>query len=255
MSTAEQYRAKLGQLNDWAPFLLRESGLPGPRGNLELARVVAELGDRALFERYLVYGPDRAPVNSPHEFLVFCGLLGLGRLLAEGEREHLETLRRFSSDPRWRTREAVAMALQWYGRHDTVGLIVEMSDWADGGWFEQRAAVAALCEPALLGDPADVGRVLECLDRVTARLAGASAAARKDEAFRTLRQSLGYCWSVAVAAAPAVGCPAMERWLANEDHDVRWVMRTNLAKKRLVRAAPDWVAGWRGRLGLDAPPG
>lgn len=255
MNKTELYRAELLRMTEWTPYLLRESGLPGPRGNLELAHVVAELGDRAQFEGYLRYDPAQAPVNSPYEFLVFCGLLGLGRLLAEGEREHLVVLRRFSADPRWRVREAVAMALQWYGRQDMAGLIAETSDWAEGGWLEQRAAVAALCEPALLSDPADVSSVLQRLDRVTARLAHAPVPARRDDAFKTLRQGLGYCWSVAVAAEPVLGCPAMERWLDSEDPDVRWVMKTNLGKKRLVRAASDWVAVWRGRLGLPALSG
>jgi hypothetical protein len=246
----ELYRLKLRQLDDWAPFLLRESGLPGPRGNLELAHAVAVEGDRELFVRYLAYGPDQAPANSPYEFLVFCGLLGLGRMVAEGEHEHLATLRAYSNDPRWRMREAVAMALQWYGREDMTGLLSEMSKWAEGGWLEQRAAMAALCEPALLQNPADVAQVLQLLDRVTGGLAAAPAAERKRDAYRVLRQGLGYCWSVAVAAAPQIGCSTMGRWLASEDRDVRWVMKTNLSKKRLMRAAPEWVASWRERLGL-----
>jgi hypothetical protein len=254
VNKSELYRLKLRQLDDWAPFLLRESGLPGPRGNLELAHAVAAEGERARFLRYLAYGPDQAPTNSPYEFLVFCGLLGLGRLVAEGEREHLPTLRRYSSDPRWRMREAVAMALQWFGRADMESLLTEMAGWASGGWLEQRAAVAALCEPALLGDPADVEQVLELLDEVTARLAEATGDERKIDAYRTLRKGLGYCWSVAVSAAPEIGCPRMERWLVSEDRDVRWVMKTNLGKKRLARVAPGWVAEWRQRLGLESLP-
>jgi hypothetical protein len=254
VNKSELYRVKLRQLDDWTPFLLRESGLPGPRGNLELAHAVAAEGDRARFRRYLAYGPDQAPTNSPYEFLVFCGLLGLGRLVAEGEREHLATLRRYSNDPRWRMREAVAMALQWFGREDMAGLLAEMTRWVQGAWLEQRAAMAALCEPALLGDPAVVGSVLQLLDGVTAALAEAPAAERKADAFKTLRQGLGYCWSVAVSAAPDRGCPTMERWLVSDDRDVRWIMKTNLGKKRLARAAPEWVADWRQRLGLEPLP-
>jgi hypothetical protein len=250
VSKSELYRLKLRQLDDWAPYLLRESGLPGPRGNLELAHAVAAEGDRARFLRYLKYGPNQAPTNSPYEFLVFCGLLGLGRLVAEGEREHLATLRRYSKDPRWRMREAVAMALQWYGRENMSGLLAEMHEWAEGGWLEQRAAMAALCEPGLLQDPADVEQVLALLDRVTEGLAAAPAAERKGDAYRTLRQGLGYCWSVAVSAAPQPGCPRMERWLVSENRDVRWVMKTNLGKKRLARVAPEWVSDWRQRIGL-----
>ena len=58
---------------------------------------------------------------------------------------------------------------------------------------------------------------------------------------RVLRQALGYGWSVAVAADPAIGLPALERWLSDPNPDVRWIVRENLAKARLTRAAPDWV--------------
>lgn len=41
LTATERYRAQLHQLKDWDEFLLRHSGLPGPRGNLELAQAVA----------------------------------------------------------------------------------------------------------------------------------------------------------------------------------------------------------------------
>nr|HMQ56880.1 hypothetical protein [Anaerolineae bacterium] len=85
MSKATDYRAKLRRLAVWDTYLLAESGLPGPRGNLELAQVVADEGDLELFQRYTGYTVDQAPVNSPYEFLAFCGVVGLGRLLAEGD--------------------------------------------------------------------------------------------------------------------------------------------------------------------------
>jgi hypothetical protein len=110
-----QYRETLRTLEDWDSFLLEESGLPGPRGNLELAQAVADEGDETLFRRYLSFDAEKAPVNSPYEFLAFCGAVGLGRLLAEGKTEVLETLRLCASDPRWRMREGVAMALQRFG--------------------------------------------------------------------------------------------------------------------------------------------
>ena len=44
-------------------YLLENSGLPGPRGNLELAHAVAAEGSAALFERYRAYTPELAPVN------------------------------------------------------------------------------------------------------------------------------------------------------------------------------------------------
>src|SRR3990172_2573456 len=121
MTKIDEYRTKLRSLTEWDVFLLAESGLPGPRGNLELAQVVAEEGNPALFWRYLEYSADTAPVNSPYEFLAFCGAVGLGRLLAEGHRDVLPALRRCASDPRLRMHEAGAggygAAAAWRGRY------------------------------------------------------------------------------------------------------------------------------------------
>jgi hypothetical protein len=138
------------------------------------------------------------------------------------------------------------MALQRWGDADLPALVKEMGTWAKGTWLEQRAAAAALCEPRLLERPAITRRVLKLLDAITVNVARAAAAERKRQDYRTLRQGLGYCWSVAVAALPAEGQAAMERWLASADPDVRWIMRENLKKNRLARMDAAWVARWRG---------
>jgi hypothetical protein len=240
MSTIDTYRQILRTLDGWEPYLLAESGLPGPRGNIELAQVVADEGDETLFLHLLSYDAERATTNTPEEFLAFCGVVGLGRLVAEGRRDLLPILRACAGDPRWRTREGVAMALQRWGRVDMAGLLAEMEDWSRGGFLEQRAAAAALCEPALLHTASDVARTLQILDAITKDVARAGD--RRSEPFRALRKGLAYCWSVAVAAQPEAGKPIMERWIASTDKDVRWIMRQNLRKQRLVRIDPDWTA-------------
>ena len=189
MPKLEEYREALRALDNWDSFLLQESGLPGPRGNIELARAVAEEGDEELFRRYLAYDEQRAPTNSPEEFLAFCGVLGLGRLLAEGRTERLTTLRDCASDGRWRVREAVAMALQRWGQTNMDLLLQEMEVWSKGSLLEQRAAAAALCEPGLLKDTDDASRVLEVLDGITASIEGMEA--RASEQFKALRKGLG----------------------------------------------------------------
>ncbi len=245
MTNADEYRARLRALHDWDAYLLKESGLPGPRGNLELAQVVADEGDLRLFRRYAGYAADEAPTNSPYEFLAFCGIVGLGRLVAEGHGDLLRALRRHATDPRWRIREAVAMALQRLGDADVTRLIAEMRGWARGTSLEQRAAAAALCEPRLLKQPGHVKAVLRMLDQITRSV---ERAADRREDFLTLRKSLGYCWSVAAAALPGEGKPLVEKWLRTSDPDVRWIMKENLTKARLARIDAAWVKRWRARL-------
>jgi hypothetical protein len=248
MSKIDEYRAILRTLENWDSFLLRESGLPGKRGNLELAQAVADEGSEELFKRYLSFDPGKAPVNSPYEFLAFCGVVGLGRLLSEGKMEVLKTLRPYASDPRWRIREGVAMALQRLGRMDMDLLLQEMEQWSKGNPLEKRAAAAALCEPKLLREGKHIERVLQILDEITTSIQ--STEDRKSDEFKALRKGLGYCWSVAAVALPDEGKKMMERWFSSDDKDVLWIMKENLRKKRLTRMDAGWVEKWKVRLGM-----
>lgn len=242
MTKSDTYHQILPTLVDWEPYLLQESGLPGPRGNLELAQVVADLGTREQFEHFLTYGPDIAPEGTAHEFLAFCGVVGLGRLAAEGDLALLPRLRQWANDPRWRLREATAMALQRLGDADLPRLLSEMNAWGSGSWLEKRAAAAALAEPRLLHDPVHTAGVLDLFDRLTAAILPAGPQERQSDEFKAFRKGMGYCWSVAVAALPEAGLPLLEKWLGSTDRDVRWILQENLKKKRLERAAPEWLA-------------
>jgi hypothetical protein len=246
MSKADQYRETLSTLEDWTPHLLAESGLPGPRANLELLQVVADIGDEALFEAYLRYGPEEAPVNSPEMFLAVCGVVGMGRLLAEGQIERLDVIRKHANDPRWRMREGVSMALQRLGDRDMDRLLDEMESWAQGTLLEKRAAAAALCEPRLLRNDQHARRTLAILDTITGSITKEED--RRSDDLKTLRKGLGYCWSVAVTALPGEGKPLFEKWLGCEDKDIRWIMKENLGKARLARMDGEWVEECLARL-------
>jgi len=121
-----------------------------------------------------------------------------------------------------------------------------MESWSKGTLFEQRAAAAAMCEPVLLKQPSQVKRVLGFLDEITAGLTRVQH--RKSEEFRVLRKGLAYCWSVAAAAQPESGKQIMEKWMVSPDPDVRWIMKENLKKNRLVRMDGDWVRRWTEQL-------
>jgi hypothetical protein len=246
MSRRDAYHTQLRACTDWDALLQQQSGLPGPRGNLELAHAAALAGDEARFTAWVRLSPEAAPENTPGVFLVFCGALGLGRLLAEGRREVLPTLRSLARDPRWRVREGVATGLQTWGDTDMDALLAEMAAWSGSSPYEQRAAVAALCEPRLLREPAHAAAVLALLDQVTATLVGSPRPLGDDRA--ALRKALGYGWSVAVAALPEPGKAALARWAQSDDRDVRWVVRENLKKDRLRRADAAWVAGLAARV-------
>jgi hypothetical protein len=227
-ASIDRHRRALREVEDLEGYLAAHSGLPGPRGNIELAQAAAEELDHATLERL---------AGSEDEFEAFCGVVGLGRAIAEGRRDLVVVVRGYANDPRWRVREAVAMALQRWGDADLPAMLVEAEAWASGSRLEQRAAAAGTCEPRLLRDPAVVRRVLGILDVITATMPGAPD--RRTDAYRTLRQALGYCWSVAIAADPVDGLVAFGRWRSDADPDVAWIVRENLGKARLQRVLAD----------------
>jgi hypothetical protein len=248
MGKVDNYRKNLKELKDWDQYLLEESGLPGPRANLELVEAVVEEGREEIFIKYLLNDSRKAPFGTVHEFLALCGAAGLGKLVCEGRKEYLSTLRTLASDERWRIREGVAMALQRFGEVRMNELLLEISEWSKGSFLEKRAAVAALCEPKLLNNSEVVKRVLEILDSITESLL--KECNRKDEDFKVLRKTLGYGWSVAAVHDMEDGKRFMEKWFLCEDKDIKWIMKENLKKERLVRKDMEWTRHWKLIFGI-----
>ena len=239
MGRRDQYRAELRGLDasHRTTYLRAHSGLPGPRGNIELAQAIADEADRAYFDQLIA---------TDDEYLVFCGVVGLGRVLAERTGADLagadltgadltRRLRAHAADPRWRVREAVAMALQRLGDADLPRLLDTVTAWAaDPCPLVGRAAVAGICEPRLLVTPAAATIAVDVCAQMTQALAARPVNERAAPEVRTLRQALGYCWSVAVAADPARGLPRFLAMPNQDDRDVAWIMRENRRKKRLA---------------------
>jgi len=215
----------------WPAYLREHSGLPGPRGNIELGQAVADLGDRQVFDDFIATGD---------EYLTFCGVLGLGAELASGEPDVLPRLRGYAMDSRWRVREAVAMALQRLGDADLPRLLGVVRSWmSDPDPLVQRAAVAGICEPRLLRTSEAAATAIEACRSATGSLAARPVDLRKDAGVRVLRQGLGYCWSVAVAADPARGLAEFGKLEQSSDPDVAWVVRENRKKRRLAALLED----------------
>ena len=246
-------------------FLLEHSGLPGPRGNLELAHALADklaaeparARVRTRLESWRGLGLEEAPAGDPREYLSFCGTLALSADWAGGRaRAGIERgLRDAAGDPRWRMREAAAMALQRIGERDPQALLsilggaAGQEGWVEGGArLELRAAAAALAHPPLLRESGFARRSLELADRILGKFAAAPPAARREEGFRVLQQGLGFALSVLVAAEPEAGFALLERWASARDPDVVRVLRENLKKKRLGGHA-DRVLRLSARLG------
>lgn len=226
MTRHEGCRADLQSLapHDVAAYLTASSGLPEPRGNLELLDAFRDVGDARLVRRF---------ATDPDEYLRCCGIVGLGRLLTEGAAELASELCGHACDPSWRARESIAIALQRLGDADPGRSRAIVADWVgDERPLVQRAAV---CEPRLLTDPTTAGAALDACAAATAGLLAVPEDQRRHADVRTLRQALGYCWSVALAVEPARGLVAFATLRREADPDITWVVRENLRKARLRR--------------------
>lgn len=207
----------------WPEMIDAQSGLPGPRANLALVEAVAQMADTSTVDALLSYGS---------EYTAMCAAAALGR--AAGSPGGAERARSSATDSRWRVREGDVIGLQLWADAEPEPMRRLMARWVDDADpLVQRAAVAAGCEPRLLRTPEAAAAALALCARATDALARADAAQRRSAPFRTLRQTLGYAWSVAIAADPAPGLAAF-RALADVDPDVAWIVRENRRKKRLA---------------------
>ncbi len=238
-SKVDHYINRLKNEKKLIHFLQSESNLPGPRANIELAKAFARIADEHVTVQLCEYDADIAPTNDPKEFLCFCGILALGKFIARGKPQYFTDLKRFASDPRWRAREAVAMALQSIGRKDPLLLLSEMMLWARGSLYQKRAVAAALCDPVLLADRTIVEQTFIHLNKITREIPLVQN--KREEDFKVLRKALGYCWSVAISAEPKIGIPTFEKLMEINDKDVKWILKENLKKNRFKKLDPIWA--------------
>jgi hypothetical protein len=231
-------------------YLTSNSNLPGPRGNLELANafadVTADLSERhskelwSLLTRFTATSPDDAPANNPRELIPFCGAIAIGAIASVrselGEKTYA-LLKNLAADPRWRTREGVAMGLQRLIEKQGTNVLTELDKWISGqDWLAMRAVAAGVAEPALLKDERMAYGALDLHKRIIDRMLVTDD--RKADEFRILRQALGYSLSVVVSSCSNDGFEYMRHLAKIQDPDILWILRENLKKKRLVKYFP-----------------
>lgn len=244
---------KTGSGENLARYLTSNSNLPGPRGNLELADVFAgvvkDYAEREpeklwnLCTKLTQFSPIEAPVNNPQEFLMFCGARGIGALGASQAsfQKALSRLKELASDPRWRTREGVAMAIQSMIEKQPQKTLNEIASWIENdNWLAMRAVAAGVAEPPLLKDKQTAKTAFELHKKIFAKIAAAQE--RKSDEFKTLKQGLGYSLSVVVCANPREGFEYMRQLTDTQDADILWIVKENLKKNRLIKNFPEEVA-------------
>lgn len=184
-------------------YLISNSNLPGPRGNLELAEAFAEVVEDYsvihpqeiwdLASRLADVSPNEAPVNNPKEFLSFCGVVAIGAIGSVHTAFHRKAftfLKKLANDPRWRTREAVAVGIQKLVAKQCKSTLEGLESWIENNeWLAMRAVAAGVAEPTLLRDETTVKGALELHKKIFAQILAIRE--RKSAEFKTLRQALG----------------------------------------------------------------
>ena len=263
MPKRDACRAKLGPLlADPAlleSYLLKSSGLPGRRANIELAAAFADVLQETgateaqwkLLVEWADLSSDEAPTNSRREFLPFCAVQALGALYLDSDEKRREEifamLRDASRSERWRTREAAAFAFQRIGEGDFGILKGLLSTWLDrASLSEWRAIVATLAHPPFFETKAEdeggsetVAFALEVAGTIMAAVHKLPKSGRATEEFRVLSKGLGYALSVFAAASPADGFRFLRRWAEADDNDIKKIVAANIRKARLAKRFPD----------------
>jgi hypothetical protein len=254
---------RTGNKDKIAEFLVSNSNLPSPRGNLELATAFAEVVEaypqkelKTLWKLSLELtqiSADEAPTNNPKEFLTFCGTYAIGAIAAVSPtfiEKALDLLRELADDPRWRIREAVAMGIQKLLTKQSKNTLKTLENWiTDSEWLAMRAVAAGVAEPAILTDDETARRSLELHKKIFNRIL--SSKERKSDTFKAMRKGLGYTLSVVVCAAPKEGFALMQQLVGLQDADILWIVKQNLKKNRLTKNFPDDVASVNELLGAQ----
>jgi hypothetical protein len=245
---------KTGSERELVDYIISNSNLPGRRANLELAgafpdalvKIAQKESQKcwSLCMSMLELTAEEAPVNTPEEFVPFCGAVGIGAMGSAHPAffdPAIVMLRGLAKDSRWRMREAVRMGLQKLAETCAHETLTTMEAWIDeGDWLEMRAVAAAVAMPSLLENEEMARWALSLHSEIFSRVIVAQD--RKSEPFRVMRKALGYTLSVVVRAHPREGFQFMTKQIESQDEDINWLLRENLKKKRLVSNYPDEVA-------------
>jgi hypothetical protein len=228
-------------------YLRRKSGLPGPRANLGLMYSFARKASMDdIYACLLVNSKEQK--DPQDEFVLMCGIVGYCYQKRKEYPEVLAEIRPFASSQSWRIREAVAIGIQEMVDNNLQNIMDILEPWVNGTFYENRAVVAALCEPKLLKNEEDIRRVFRIVRKITMKFLLINGKLSGEQ--ETLQKTLGYAWSVLVAASPVDGRPEFEKLAANTNPHIQWIVRENLRKNRLLEMDKLWVEKLQRKLAM-----
>ena len=234
------FKPLLAHPQELALRLKKESGLPGPRANLEIAAVLSRMAARApeqgfyeLALPWALLSSEEAETNTPEEYLTVVGIRILGGLYALSNTKRQQTIRHLFEqrvvDTRWRSREAVAMALQDIGEAAFDEMVSIVTEWASGSRLFQRAVLVALAHPPFLNEERAIF-ALKIADGIL------KEARWQEEEGRILKAAFEFAPSVYVTKAPKEGFALLRCWASHADKTTLNIVAKNLRKSRLAKS-------------------
>jgi len=190
---SERMEAALRRALDGAPAdlfdqLVRGSGMPGPRPNLDLARAVGAAIARAGARGQALLSALRA---EKHDYFIIVAAQVQAARLAAGKKDAAEELQQIAEDPRHLVRDGVIDALRAQMEARGEAAIRDLASWTDG-YLQAHVALSAVADRAVLARlPASAApEVLARLDEAFALADKSPRAAERLQGVRQLRQAL-----------------------------------------------------------------
>jgi hypothetical protein len=229
-------------------YLEDNSSLPGRRANLELAKaftnVVEELSTNhhasltELINGFCSINSIDAPTNTSKEFIPFCGTWALGIVGCKDEqnfKHSMVMLNRMAKDSRWRVREATAKGISLLLQKNSTLTLQILDEWIKmESWLVYRAIAAGLASPSTLQDRTIAIKALDLHKKVLETIL--SNPNNRNEDFKILRKGLAYTLSVIIVEVPDEGFTYLKSLTKTQDKDIRWIIKENMKKNRLVKA-------------------
>ena len=221
-------------------YLKENSCLPGPRANLELLYQFISNASEQEIANCLAFA-DNAPLNSPSEFVLMCGVAARIKQTALLHGIMDFGLKEFANHDSWRVRESVCIGFQCSKENvSPVEMLNNLSILKHGTLLEKRAYIATLCDPILLTYYIQPSVIIDDLLIITLECFRTNE--KLFEELRVLRKALGYCWSVAICADEIKGKQVFEQLLAYKDSKhIQWIVKENLKKNRLKKLDSKWL--------------
>jgi len=242
-------------------FLCRTSYLPGPRANLELARIFADMctmhgskGEK-LATKMASLDADEAPGGTDLEFLPVCGVLAIAACATVHERSRrdmLDVLHDRADDLRFRVRDAVVEALGKIGGVGGDTLALDVAPWMDG-YFHAAAVLRALANENWLPELHDVGIVTMRLDEAFTLARNAPRAAARYPGRKALIEALSVSPGLIAGRFGVPIFELLEKWAAVDDPELREIIVTILGSKNLTARYRDDVNRVKAALKSSAP--